>query len=305
MGPATVAPVRLAVSTMSPVDWSRMRWSYAFSRIRMRSFISFFLLTLFQPSWGEDLSLALPWNALFQNLRHRAGAHRAATFTNRESQSLIHGDRRDQLHFQLHVIARHHHLHAFRQLRHARHVRRPEVELRPVALEERCVPSPFFLRQHVYFALKLLVRLDRARLRYHLPALHVVLFNPAQQQAYVVARPAFVQQLLKHLNAGDHRLPRVLESDDLHFLADLADALLNAPRHHRAPALNREYVLNRHDERLVDDALRHRYVRVDLLHQLIDRLFPLRFAVQRAQRAHLHHRQIVARKLIARQQLTH
>ena len=157
----------------------------------------------------------------------------------------------------LHVVARHHHLHAFRQLRHAGHVRGPEVELRPIALEERRVPPALVLRQHVDFALELLVRLDRSRLRDHLPALHVGLFNSAQQQAHVVAGAAFVQQLLEHLHARHHRLARIAEPDDLHFLADLADALFDSARHHRAAALNRENVFDRHQERLVDLARRH------------------------------------------------
>jgi hypothetical protein len=33
IGPATFAPVRLAVSTISPADWSRSLWSYALRRI--------------------------------------------------------------------------------------------------------------------------------------------------------------------------------------------------------------------------------------------------------------------------------
>src|SRR5688572_4769536 len=37
IGPASRAPVRLAVSTISPVDWSRMRESYAFKRMRILS----------------------------------------------------------------------------------------------------------------------------------------------------------------------------------------------------------------------------------------------------------------------------
>ena len=94
----------------------------------------------------------------------------------------------------------------------------------------------------------------------------------------------------------------VPEADDFHFLANLADAALDAPRHHRAASLNREDVLDRHDERLVDDAFRHRNVVVHRFHQIIDRLLPLRFAIQRAQRADAHHRQIVARELIALQQ---
>ena len=34
IGPATTAPVRSAASTICSADWSRMRWSYALSRIR-------------------------------------------------------------------------------------------------------------------------------------------------------------------------------------------------------------------------------------------------------------------------------
>src|SRR5579871_274011 len=118
---------------------------------------------------------------LFQNLRHGSGAHGAAAFANGEAQALVHGHRRDQLYRQVHVVARHHHLRTRRQLRHSRYVRRPEVKLRPVSLEERRVPPAFFLRQHVHLAPELLVRRNRPRLRDHLPALHFVLFHAAQQ----------------------------------------------------------------------------------------------------------------------------
>src|SRR5882672_6599975 len=67
-----------------------------------------------------------------------------ATFPNGEPEPFVHRDRRDQLDRHLHVVPRHHHLHPFRQLHASRHVRRPEVELRPVPLEERRV-SPALL----------------------------------------------------------------------------------------------------------------------------------------------------------------
>src|SRR3989304_3831663 len=46
-----------------------------------------------------------------------------------------------------------------------RHVRRPKVELRPVPREERRVPPPLFLRQHVHLRPELQMRVDRPRLR--------------------------------------------------------------------------------------------------------------------------------------------
>ena len=45
----------------------------------------------------------------------------------------------------LHVVPRHHHLHPLRQVHDPRHVRRAEVELRPVPLEERRVPPALLL----------------------------------------------------------------------------------------------------------------------------------------------------------------
>src|ERR1035437_6143673 len=107
---------------------------------------------------------------LLYDLGYGTGAHRAAALANREAQPFVHGHRRDQLHLQVHVVARHHHLRALRQLRHPRHVRRPEVELRPVPLEERRVPPSLFLAQHVHLSLERRVRCDRSRLGDHLPA---------------------------------------------------------------------------------------------------------------------------------------
>src|SRR2546426_7906311 len=124
--------------------------------------------------------------ALLEDLGDDAGAHGAAALADREAQLLLHRDRRDQLDRHLRVVPRHHHLHALRQLHRARHVRRPEIELRPIPLEEGRVPPPLLLRQHVHLALELRVRRDRLRLRQHHPPLHLVLLHAAQQQPHVV-----------------------------------------------------------------------------------------------------------------------
>src|SRR5438132_13543117 len=123
---------------------------------------------------------------LLQDLGDDARAHRAATLADREAQLLLHRDRRDQLDRHLRVVPGHHHLHPRRQLHRPRHVRRPEVKLRPVPLEEGRVPPPLLLRQHVHLALKLRVRRDRLRLRQHHPPLHLVLLHPPQEHPPVV-----------------------------------------------------------------------------------------------------------------------
>src|SRR5207245_287626 len=132
---------------------------------------------------------------LLPNLRDHPRTHRAAALADREAQLLLHRDRRDQLDRHLRVVPGHHHLHPRRQLHRPRHVRRPEVELRPVPLEEGRVPPPLLLRQHVHLALKLRVRRDRLRLRQHHPPLHLVLLHAAQQQPHVVPPLPLLQEL--------------------------------------------------------------------------------------------------------------
>src|SRR5256712_6407940 len=128
-------------------------------------------------------------SALLQDLGGHAGADGAAAFADREPQLLLHRDRRDQLDRHLRVVPRHHHLDAGGELHRPRHVRRPQVKLRPIPLEERRMPPAFFLRQDVHLALKLRVRRDALRLRQHHPPLHLVLLHPPQPQPHLVPPP--------------------------------------------------------------------------------------------------------------------
>src|SRR5687768_16529843 len=240
---------------------------------------------------------------LLNHFRHCAGAHRAAAFSNREPQTFLHGDRRDQLDVHRHVISRHHHLHSRRQRRHPRHVRGPEVKLWAVSREERRVSSTLFLRQHIGLSLELRVRCDRARLRDYLAALNVLALNAAQQQPYVVSRHAFVQQLLEHLHPRHHRLYRRSDPYHLDRLVHLHHAAFNSPRGHRPAALDREDVFHRHQKRLLNVARRRRNITVNRRHQLFHRFLPFGIAFQSLQRRTLHHRNLVPRKLISAQQL--
>src|SRR2546423_9233451 len=110
---------------------------------------------------------------LFNNITDRTGAHRAAAFTDREAQSLLHRNRRDQLNLHLHIVAGHHHLYSLRQVRDTGNVSCPKVKLRPVTGKERRVPAAFFLGQHISLGLELRVRRDSPRLRNYLPTLNV------------------------------------------------------------------------------------------------------------------------------------
>src|SRR5919107_2910325 len=116
---------------------------------------------------------AAPSNAaLLYYLRDDPGSHRAPTLPDGEVQTLVHRDRRDQLHVHHRVVSRHHHLHALFQPYLPRHISSAEVELRPVVREERRVPTALLLGKHVHLRLELRVRRDRARLGQDLPPLY-------------------------------------------------------------------------------------------------------------------------------------
>ena len=169
------------------------------------------------------------------------------------------------------------------------------------------MPATLLLGQDVRLRLELLVRLDRARLAQDLPALHRVLVDAAQQTAHIVARHPLVQKLAEHLHPGHHRLLRVAQPDDLNLLTHLDLAPLDAPGHHRAAPGNREHVLDRHQERLIDRPLRNRHGRVKRLEQLEDRLIRqlTLLAVERLDRRTANDRNLVAGKLVLRKQLAH
>src|SRR5688500_16469986 len=103
IGPASRAPVRLAVSTISPVDWSRIRESYALRRIRILSE---------NIAMGRPRSAGAEAPALLDNLGDRARADGAAAFADGEAAALLNRHRRNQLAGDRRVVARHHHLDA-------------------------------------------------------------------------------------------------------------------------------------------------------------------------------------------------
>src|SRR4051794_19601004 len=95
------------------------------------------------------------------------------------------------------------------------------------------MPPAFFLRQDVHLSLELGVRSDRSTLGQHHAALDILFRYAAQQQSSIVARHAFIQLLLEHLDAGYNRLARIPEAHDFYFLANLHLATLDAARDHR------------------------------------------------------------------------
>ena len=108
---------------------------------------------------------------------------------------------------------------------------------------------------------------------------------------------------MEHLDAGDDRLRGVRDADDLDLVAGVDDALLDPAGGDGAAAGDREDVLDRHQERLVEVALGLGDVAVERVGELEDRLLGLLVALQRLQRRALDDRRVVAREVVLVEQV--
>ena len=130
---------------------------------------------------------------------------------------------------------------------------------------------------------------------------------PRMQAAHVVAGLALVEQLLEHLDAGDHDLAGGLDPDQLDLVADVDHATLDAPGRDGAPALDPEDVLDGHQEGLVDGPLGGRDVGVDRVHELLDgsvgRIVLVVGGLEGLERAAPDDRDVVAREVVLAEQL--
>src|ERR671926_412018 len=143
--------------------------------------------------------------SLLDDFRNDTGTNGPAALADGEAEALVHRDRLSELDLHVRVVARHDHLLALRELDRPGHVRRAEVELRAVVVEERRVPSALVLREDVDLRLELRVRRDRARLREHLAALDLLALRSAEERTGVVAGLRVVERLVEHLDARHDR----------------------------------------------------------------------------------------------------
>ena len=140
---------------------------------------------------------------LLENLGNNARTNGSAAFTDSEAETLLAGDRSDELNGEGDVVARTAHINAFRKLDNTGNVGGSEVELRSVTGNEGFLASAFFFGQNVYLTLELGVRMNRSGLAQNLSTLDLVLGNAAEQAADVVAGLCLGQELVEHLDAGN------------------------------------------------------------------------------------------------------
>src|SRR5664280_453715 len=236
------------------------------------------------------------------------GADSAATLADGEALADFEGDRGDELDRHVDVVAGHDHLGSIGQSDGSGDVGRAQVELGPVAVVEGGVAATLLAGENVHASHELGVRLDRSGLGEDLAPLDVVTLDAAQEAADVVAGATLVEQLLEHLDTGHDDLAGGPDADDLDLVGDLDDATLDAAGGDGATALDAEDVFDRHDEGLVDRALRSRDVGVDRIHELLDAdvggIVDAAGGLEGLQRGAADDRDVVAWEVVLGEQLT-
>src|SRR5699024_3136748 len=140
---------------------------------------------------------------------------------------------------------------------------------------ERVVAPTLVLAEDVNLGLEVGVRGDRARLDCNLTTSNLFTLGTTKEQTNVFASFCVVKELAEHLDAGDHGLDGcVVESNDLALVVDLDLSRLDTTGDYGSTTGDREDVLDRHEEVLVDvtNWVGHRLV--DGVHELFDALDP-------------------------------
>src|SRR5690625_3317588 len=249
------------------------------------------------------------------HLRDDTRTNSTTTLTNSKPQTLLHSHRLNQLNRQLNIIPRHNHLNITRQRHNPSHISRPKIKLRTIPRKKRRMPTPLTLRQNISRTLKRRMRRNRTRLRQHLTPLNIITPHTPQQNPHIIPSNTRIKRLPMHLNTSNNRLHSIPKTNNLNLITSLHNTTLNPTSRNRTPTSNRKNILNRHQKRLINITLRRRNIRINRIQQLPNTINPLILTtrqirrlsqhLQRLQRRTRHHRNIITRKLIRRQKLTH
>ena len=185
------------------------------------------------------------------------------------------------------------------------HVRRADIELRLIPLEEWSVTSAFLFSQNVDLGGEFCMRRNKAWLGQNLTSFNLITFNTAKQKTDIITGLTAIEQFAEHFNTGHDNLAGITKTDDFHFLIDVDHTLFNTSRSNRTTTLDREDVFNRHQERLIKSAFWSRDVFIQLVKKFDNRLsIGTGWVLKSLERGTADDRNIVTGELILSKQLT-
>ncbi len=138
---------------------------------------------------------------------------------------------------------------------------------------------------------------------YH-TTLDFVLINTTEEQTYVVTSFTCIQQLAEHFNTCDNRLLIFAQAQDLYFVTNLNNTGFDTTSCYSTTTCDREYVLNRHQERLLNVTDRFLNPAIASCHQFHNFSFPLSNAIQSTKSRTTDDRSL-SLEIISSQKLTH
>lgn len=248
---------------------------------------------------------------LLNDASDQTSGHSPATLTDVEALTLLKSDGLVNLADHLDVVTGHDHLAILGTLRPCEGrslIGSTDEHLGLVVVGEAGVAATLLLGQDVHGGEELLVGLGRAWGSDDHTTEDVVTLDTTEEEARVVTSARLVARLLEGLNVGDLSLDRDLVlADKLNLRVLLQDTTLDTARGDGTTARDGENVLDRHQERLGDLALRGGDPGVDVLKELIDPVnTDVVLAVLNGTESRAHDNgSIVTLKAVGRQQLAH
>ena len=121
--------------------------------------------------------------------------------------------------------------------------------------------STFIFCQNVYLSGKLSVACYRTRFCKNLTSFDVCSLDTTKQNTDVITSLSFVKQLTEHFDTCYNRfLCLFFNTNDFNIIGHMKCTTLYSTSSNRTTACNREYILNRHQERLICITLRVRNI---------------------------------------------
>ena len=126
----------------------------------------------------------------------------------------------------------------------------------------------------------MIVRSDGTRVHNNHTTLNFFLIDTTEEQTNVITSLTLGKGLTEHLNTGDDRLLVLTETEQLDLIADLTLTSLDTAGSNSTTTSDREDILNRHQEGLINLADRLLNPVVDSVHELHNLVLPLSDTVE-------------------------
>ena len=165
--------------------------------------------------------------------------------------------------------------------------------------------AAFFFSQNINLTFELRVRMNGTWFCKNLTTFDFFAVDTTEQSTNVITSSSAVKHLTEHFDTSYNRLFRlILETNDFNRIVHLQFTTLNTARSNSTTASDREYVLDRHQERFIRVTSRSWNVLINSSHELTNVLNLLSIAFESLKSRTCNNRNVIAWELIARKELT-